>query len=192
MVTKVTNDVLADDAVTSNNIANLAVTATKIANGAITSTQIANNSIDGTKIALGSDAQGDVMYYDGTNWARLAAGTSGHFLKTNGAAANPEWATAATAWGGTESANANGYVTFPAGIILQWGVSASIAQDASGAVTFPTAFTTAVYSIVITPVGAINTSSAGSDTVTSITNSGFTIAHGGDGARTFYWQAIGK
>jgi hypothetical protein len=53
---------------------------------------IADNSVDGTDIALGSDAQGDVMYYDGTNWARLAAGTSGRFLKTNGAAANPAWA----------------------------------------------------------------------------------------------------
>jgi hypothetical protein len=52
---------------------------------------IADNSVDGTDIALGSDAQGDVMYYDGTNWVRLPAGTSGHFLKTQGAGANPMW-----------------------------------------------------------------------------------------------------
>lgn len=38
-------------------------------------------------------AQGDVIYYDGTNFVRLAPGTSGQFLKTNGAAANPAWAT---------------------------------------------------------------------------------------------------
>jgi len=96
MVTKVTNDVLADGAVTTNNIANAAITSAKIANGAITATSIANNSIDGTKIALGSDAQGDIMYYNGTDWARLPAGTSGHFLKTQGAAANPIWAAAST------------------------------------------------------------------------------------------------
>ncbi|HSA08091.1 MAG TPA: hypothetical protein P5099_01870 [Candidatus Moranbacteria bacterium] len=54
-------------------------------------TTIANNSVDGTDIALGSDAQGDVMYYNGTDWARLAAGTSGQFLATNGAGANPSW-----------------------------------------------------------------------------------------------------
>lgn len=42
-------------------------------------TTIADNSVDGTDIALGSDAQGDVMYYDGTNWVRLAAGTNGYF-----------------------------------------------------------------------------------------------------------------
>ncbi len=57
-------------------------------------TTIADNSIDGTDIALGSDAQGDIMYYDGTDWARLGVGTSGQFLKTQGAAANPVWASA--------------------------------------------------------------------------------------------------
>ena len=59
--------------------------------GAVT---IAANSVDGTMIALGSDAQGDVMYYNGTNWARLGYGTDGHFLKTQGASANPVWAAA--------------------------------------------------------------------------------------------------
>ena len=54
---------------------------------------IADNSIDGTDIALGSDAQGDIMYYSGTDWVRLAPGTSGQFLQTQGAAANPTWAT---------------------------------------------------------------------------------------------------
>ncbi|MBI1909436.1 MAG: hypothetical protein HYS22_04635 [Deltaproteobacteria bacterium] len=61
--------------------------------GTGSSPTVADNSIDGTDIALGSDAQGDVLYYDGTNWARLGAGTSGQFLKTNGAGANPGWAT---------------------------------------------------------------------------------------------------
>ena len=54
------------------------------------------NSITGADIALGSDAQGDLMYYDGTNWARLGAGTSGQFLKTQGAGANPAWESVAT------------------------------------------------------------------------------------------------
>lgn len=62
-----------------------------IDNGVISTAKIADNAVDGTKIALGSDAQGDIMYYDGTNWVRLGAGTSGHFLKTQGAAANPVW-----------------------------------------------------------------------------------------------------
>lgn len=36
--------------------------------------------------------QGDVLYHNGTDWVRLAAGTSGFFLRTNGTAANPGWA----------------------------------------------------------------------------------------------------
>jgi hypothetical protein len=37
-------------------------------------------------------AQGDIFYYNGTNIVKLAAGTSGQFLKTLGAGANPSWA----------------------------------------------------------------------------------------------------
>ncbi len=36
-------------------------------------------------------SQGDILYYDGTNLAKLGAGTSGQFLKTQGAGANPIW-----------------------------------------------------------------------------------------------------
>jgi hypothetical protein len=50
------------------------------------------NAVDGSMVALGSDARGDVMYYNGTDYARLGAGTSGHFLKTQGAGADPIWA----------------------------------------------------------------------------------------------------
>ena len=41
---------------------------------------------------MGSDVQGDVLYYGGTDYARLGAGTSGYFLKTQGTSANPVWA----------------------------------------------------------------------------------------------------
>ncbi len=43
---------------------------------------------------IGSAAQGDILYRDAAAWARLAAGTSGQFLKTQGAGANPVWAAA--------------------------------------------------------------------------------------------------
>jgi len=45
-----------------------------------------------TGLNVGSDAQGDILYHDGTDYTRLAAGTSGHFLKTQGTSANPVWA----------------------------------------------------------------------------------------------------
>lgn len=46
-----------------------------------------------TDISVGSDAQGDILYHDGTNYTRLPAGTSGKFLKTQGPASNPIWET---------------------------------------------------------------------------------------------------
>jgi hypothetical protein len=41
---------------------------------------------------IGSAAQGDILYRGASGWARLAAGTSGHYLKTQGTGANPTWA----------------------------------------------------------------------------------------------------
>ena len=64
--------------------------------GSIDTIHIANNAVTGAKIAMTSDAQGDVMYYNGTDYVRLAPGTSGQFLKTLGAAANPAWGTVVT------------------------------------------------------------------------------------------------
>lgn len=74
-------------------------------------TTIQDNSVDGTDIALGSDAQGDVIYYNGTDWVRLGAGTSGQVLHTNGAGANPTWDTDDT--GGTVNSFAT--ISVPAG-----------------------------------------------------------------------------
>ena len=46
-------------------------------------------SVDTSALLGGS--QGDILYRDGSSWVRLGAGTSGYFLKTLGAAANPAW-----------------------------------------------------------------------------------------------------
>ena len=35
--------------------------------------------------------QGDIIYYDGSNWVRLPAGDAGKVLKSQGAGANPIW-----------------------------------------------------------------------------------------------------
>ena len=51
----------------------------------------------GTDItSLAGLAQGDILYYNGTDWVRLGAGTSGQFLKTQGTGANPVWGTVST------------------------------------------------------------------------------------------------
>lgn len=44
-----------------------------------------------------SPEQGDLLYYNGTTWERLAHGTSSQYLKSGGNAANPGWDTPAGA-----------------------------------------------------------------------------------------------
>ena len=53
--------------------------------------QIDDGSVDGGALSLTSQAQGTIMYYNGTNWVVLAPGTSGDALKTQGAGANVVW-----------------------------------------------------------------------------------------------------
>lgn len=53
---------------------------------------MASKGTDGTDItSISGLAQGDILYYNGSNWVRLGAGTSGQFLKTLGSGANPAW-----------------------------------------------------------------------------------------------------
>lgn len=54
---------------------------------------VAYSTTGGKNITELTGTQGDVLYHDGTKWAKLPAGTSGHVLKTNGAGANPSWGT---------------------------------------------------------------------------------------------------
>jgi hypothetical protein len=57
----------------------------------ITGAKIAANTITGDKIALGSDAAGDIMYYNGTDWIRVGVGTDGQVLTVNNAENAPGW-----------------------------------------------------------------------------------------------------
>src|SRR5262245_32136001 len=41
---------------------------------------------------MAAPARGDILYRGASDWLRLPAGTSGNFLKTNGAGADPSWA----------------------------------------------------------------------------------------------------
>jgi len=44
---------------------------------------LAADAVDGSKISVTSEAQGDLMWHDGTNWARVAKGTAGQTLQGN-------------------------------------------------------------------------------------------------------------
>jgi len=48
-----------------------------------------------TDLTITSEAQGTILYFNGSNWVVLAVGTSGQHLQTAGAGANPAWATPA-------------------------------------------------------------------------------------------------
>jgi hypothetical protein len=56
-------------------------------------TKLAAKGTDGTDVGTTLTTQGDILYRDGSGLQRLAAGTSGQFLKTQGTGANPVWAT---------------------------------------------------------------------------------------------------
>jgi len=68
---------------------------------------MARTTIQGSFLGLASQAAGDVMYFDGTNWIRLAKGSADEVL-TMGASA-PEWEVAgggAVAWEGGNTTGA--------------------------------------------------------------------------------------
>ena len=67
------------------------ITTAKLVNDSVTTTKIADNAVTGAMIALGSDAAGDIMYYNGTDYVRLAKGTAAQALVMNGGATAPSW-----------------------------------------------------------------------------------------------------
>ena len=52
---------------------------------------MSSKGTDADLLNIASTAQGDIYYNNGSAIARLGAGTSGQFLKTQGTGANPTW-----------------------------------------------------------------------------------------------------
>ena len=83
-------------------------------------------TIPGRAIELGSDAEGDLAYHDGSKWTRLAKGTAGQYLATNSGATAPEWVTAPTSDSvPTGVLNPYAGATAPAGWLLCFGQAIS-------------------------------------------------------------------
>lgn len=98
---------------------------------------------------IGSPAQGDILYRGASGWARLGAGASGNFLKTQGAGANPTWAapggggdalvgsinnfTAQNTFWGVTITNGNLVVSNANGSVITIGTNGNI--TASGVIT---------------------------------------------------------
>lgn len=74
------------------------------------------NTVDGTHIALASQVIGDMSWYNGTDWVRLAPGTVGQILQTN-AGAVPTWVTNTVATSNNATFVMNGIATGDTGIV---------------------------------------------------------------------------
>ena len=117
---------------TGNQTITLSGDVTGIGTTTITTT-IADNSVDGTDIALGSDTTGDIMYYNGTDWVRLADVATGNALISGGVGVAPSYGkigltthvaeTLAVGNGGT------GASTFSANYLLKGNGASAIASS---------------------------------------------------------------
>ena len=88
-----------DDIVTSGNETYICIQAHGAGTQAVSQTAYwtklaakGTDGTDGTDVGTTITTQGDILYRDGSGLQRLAAGTSGQFLKTQGSGANPVWA----------------------------------------------------------------------------------------------------
>jgi len=70
------------------NVSNVATSVAVSGDVAITNAGVTTVS----DLTISGETQGDVLYFNGTNWVRLPAGTNGYYLQTGGAGANPAWA----------------------------------------------------------------------------------------------------
>jgi hypothetical protein len=110
------------------------VTGTLSSSGA-TALTIANNVVTGAMIALGSDATGDIMYYNGTDYVRLAAGAANSTLTMT--AGLPAWQNSASS---TQSLTNKNLASNTNVVRAAWTVAASDETTtltvSSGRVTF--------------------------------------------------------
>lgn len=76
------------------NASNIATSTAVSGDATISNTgalSLSNGSVTGAKIGISGQVQGDLLYYDSSTWNRLAIGTSGNVLKSNGT--TPVWGT---------------------------------------------------------------------------------------------------
>ena len=123
----------------------------------------------------GSEAQGDLLYYNGSTWVLLAPGSAGQVLATQGAGANPHWVSIGqrTLLQGTGAGN---YTTTSNGTFVD--------VDATNLV----AALTVSNNQILTIAYALNFEGVGTPGLVSWqlieTNSGLVVASGGTGNTT--------
>lgn len=83
---------LKDAGTTYAKIQNVSATARLLARKTASAGPVEEATLSEILDFIGSAAQGDLLYRGASAWARLGAGTNGHYLQTQGAGANPQWA----------------------------------------------------------------------------------------------------
>lgn len=101
--------------------------------------------------------------------------------------------TLATMLGFSSSLGDPGWFKLPGGLILQWGSSGSIAAGGGATVTFPVAFASAIYRVIISPVTAANNTLAFSVGARNPTLTNFIATNnsGTSGPVLASWIAVG-
>jgi|LWDU01.1.fsa_nt_gi hypothetical protein len=101
---------------------------------------MAIQKISGVTIGLTSQASGDVAYFDGTDWVRLAKGEAGQVLTMNETVTAPEWGTSWTFPGTVKGYCAAGNLS-PSGAapyatdIQRWSFTSDVSATDVGDVT---------------------------------------------------------
>ncbi len=146
--------------------------------------------------ALGTPASGTLTNCTGLPAAGLAAQAANTFvMNATGGSATPTAASVASALTSlgfdVSGIGANGTIILPGALYLQWGDGGATSAGSSTAISFPTAFPTAVWSISAT--GGYASGNHGRCGVSNISTSGFTFQNT-DGSNTTksYWIAIGN
>jgi microcystin-dependent protein len=88
---------LDNDAVTYAKLQNISATARVLGRKTAGAGDAEELTLSEVLEFVGSAAQGDLLYRGASSWTRLGAGSNGQYLQTQGAGANPQWATASGA-----------------------------------------------------------------------------------------------
>lgn len=165
---------LSDLASVSSSRTNLGVTAT----GSDTTYAFRANNL--SDLASVSTALNNILPAQGS--------ASGKVLSSNGSAAS--WSPLTTLFG-AQSVGANGYITLPGGLIMEWGTSGSITNNSSGSISLPLTFPTAIFSVTVTPNASAGSGGMAYAYTFSRTTSSFSIFNAGANSVAFAWVAFG-
>jgi len=126
-------------------------------------------SLTVSDLTMSGEVQGDVLYFNGSNWVVLHPGTSGQSLLTQGPAANPQWGTPASAATLQSAYNAGNTIVTAGALPIQFTLtSGGFTVDGAGAVNIGA--TAAIQTLNFGTGGAAKTVAVGSTNGTSSLN----------------------